>query len=198
MKKLLFSALPVLVLCFAFEQVSQTQTKPEKTRAEPDKNRSRIIALKSGEPADVVTYDAGTAKFLVSSADTNGAWSLVELTEKPGYKTRIHRHNYTDETYYVLEGTLTAKIADKTYELPPGSYILIPHGTPHAQGNLGNVPVKVLLTMTPGGFEKSFKDRAELIKTIHPDTPDFIKMREAMMTKGKYDREFLGDWNTQK
>ena len=85
---------------------------------------------------------------------------------------------HTDETYYVLQGVLTAKIADKTYELPAGSYILIPHGTPHAQGNLGNVPVKVLLTMTPGGFEGSFKDRAELIKTVKPDDPNFIKKRE--------------------
>ena len=91
-----------------------------------------------------------------------------------------------------------AKIADKTYELPAGSYIVIPRGTPHAQGNLGKVPVKVLLTMTPGGFEQSFKDRAELIKTVSPDRPDFIKMREAMMIRQKYDREFLGDWNPQK
>ena len=72
-----------------------------------------------------MTYDAGTARFLTSSEETNGAWSLVELTEKPGYKTRIHRHNYTDETYYVLEGVVTAKNDDKTYELPAGSYIVI-------------------------------------------------------------------------
>jgi uncharacterized RmlC-like cupin family protein len=98
----------------------------------------------------------------------------------------------------VLQGVLTAKIAEKTYELPAGSYILIPHGTPHAQGNLGNVPVKVLLTMTPGGFEGSFKDRADLIKTVKPDDPNFIKKREQMMTTRQYDQEYLGDWNPQK
>src|SRR4051794_38437214 len=152
MKKILLPALLVSVLFFGFfERVSETQTKPEKMPSEQDKNRPKIVALKSGE-SDEVIYDAGTARFLASSEDTNGAWSLVELTEKPGYKTRLHRHNYTDETYYVLEGVLTAKIADKTYELPAGSYIVIPRGTPHAQGNLGKVPVKVLLTMTPGGF----------------------------------------------
>jgi quercetin dioxygenase-like cupin family protein len=124
---------------------------------------------------------------LASSEDTGGAWSLVEVTEMPGYKTRLHRHNYTDEAYYVLEGVLTAKIADKTYELPAGSYIVIPRGTPHAQGNFGKVPVKVLLTMTPSGFEGSFKDRAELFKTVKPDHPNFTKMREEMMSiaKGK-------------
>ncbi len=197
MKKILLLVLFASALFFGFERLAETQTKPDKIQSEQDKNKPKIVALKSGEP-DEVTYDAGTARFLASSEDTNGAWSLVELTEKPGYKTRLHRHNYTDETYYVLEGVLTAKIADKTYELPAGSYIVIPRGTPHAQGNFGKVPVKVLLTMTPGGFERSFKDRAELIKTVKPDNPNFIKMREEMMKKGKYDREFLGDWDIQK
>ena len=197
MKRILLPALLISALFFGFERASETQTKPETTQSEQDKNRPKIVSLRSGEPNEL-TYDAGTARFLASSEDTNGAWSLVELTEKPGYKTRLHRHNYTDETYYVLEGVLTAKFADKTYELSAGSYIVIPRGTPHAQGNLGKVPVKVLLTMTPGGFEQSFKDRAELIKTVKPDHLDFIKMREAMMTKGKYDREYLGDWDIQK
>lgn len=197
MKRIFCLALLCSGLLFSSEQLSQTQTKPDDSLTGQDKKRPKIVALKPGEP-DEITYDAGTARFLVTSEETNGAWSLVELTEKPGYKTRLHRHNYTDETYYVLEGVLTAKIADNTYELPAGSYILIPHGTPHAQGNLGKVPVKVLLTMTPGGFEGSFKDRAELIKTIKPDDPNFKKLREAMMVKRKYDREFLGDWNPQK
>ena len=197
MKKIFLLALLASAFLFSFERASETQSKTDNTLAEQDRIKPKLVALQPGEP-DEVTYDAGTARFLASSEDTNGAWSLVELTEQPGYKTRIHRHNYTDEAYYVLAGVLTAKIADKTYELPAGSYILIPHGTPHAQGNLGKVPVKVLLTMTPGGFEGSFKDRAELIKTVKPGDPNFIKMREAMMIKRKYDREFLGDWNTQK
>jgi mannose-6-phosphate isomerase-like protein (cupin superfamily) len=196
MKKIFLLVLGT-ALFFGAEQVSETQTKSDTTQSKQDQDTPKVIALKPGETEELA-YDAGTVKFLASSADTNGAWSLVELTENPGYKTRIHRHIHTDETYYVLEGVLTAKIADKTYELHPGSYILIPRGTPHAQGNLGKVPVRVLLTMTPGGFEGSFKDRAELIKSVKPGDPDFIKRREEMMTKRKYDREFLGDWNTPK
>jgi quercetin dioxygenase-like cupin family protein len=70
----------------------------------------------------------------------------------------------------VLEGVLTAKIADKTYELPAGSYILIPRGTPHGQANFEKVPVKVLVTITPSGFEQHIKDRIELFKTVNPIT----------------------------
>lgn len=194
MRKILSTILAVFAIACAVKISAQTVNGPEKGRSESDKNKPRIVALNIGEP-DGLVYDGGTVRFLASSEDTNGAWSLVELTEKPGYKTRLHRHNHTDEAYYVLEGVLTAKIADKTYTLPAGSYIVIPRGTPHAQGNLGKVPVRVLLTMTPGGFEGSFKDRSELVKTIKAEDPDFRKKREEMMTNRKYDREFLGDWN---
>ncbi len=195
MKKILLFVLLVSALLFSFERLSETQTKPDKTLSEQDKNKPKIVALKPGEP-DELTYDAGTVRFLASSEDTGSAWSVVELKELPGYKTRFHKHNYTDEAYYVLEGVLTAKIADKIYELPAGSYIVIPRGTPHGQGNFGKVPVKVLLTMTPSGFEQSFKDRAELFKTVKPDSPDYKKKREEI--RSKYDAEYLGEWDTKK
>ncbi len=195
MKKILLFVLLVSALLFSFERLSETQTKPDKTLSEQDKNKPKIVALKPGEP-DELTYDAGTVRVLASSEDTGSAWSVVELKELPGYKTRFHKHNYTDEAYYVLEGVLTAKIADKIYELPAGSYIVIPRGTPHGQGNFGKVPVKVLLTMTPSGFEQSFKDRAELFKTVKPDSPDYKKKREEI--RSKYDAEYLGEWDTKK
>jgi quercetin dioxygenase-like cupin family protein len=197
MKKMLLLGFLFFALFFGFERSSETQTKPEKTSSEQDKNKPRFVALKPGEPAPL-EYDGGAARFLVSSEETGGAWSLVELKELPGYKTNLHRHNYTDEAFYVLEGALTVKINDRTSAYPAGSYVLIPRGTPHAQGNLGKVPTKVLLTMTPGGFERSFKDRVELFKTVKPDNPNFRKMREENRIKGNYDVERLGEWEIRK
>ena len=86
MKRILLLMLLVSALFFSFERLSKTQTKPEGTQSRQDKDRPKIIALKSGEPVEV-SYDAGTVRFLASSEDTNGAWSLVELKEMPCYKT---------------------------------------------------------------------------------------------------------------
>jgi quercetin dioxygenase-like cupin family protein len=194
MKNILMLTLCVSAILFGAVVIMVAQVTPYKTLTDPGRAKPNMLALKTGEP-ESLTYDGGTVRYLASSEDTHGAWSLVELTEKPGYKTRYHRHLYTDEAYYVLEGVLTAKIGDKTYTLPAGSYILIPHGTPHAQGNLGKVPVKVLLTMTPGGFEGSFRDRSTLIKTADPNDPNFVKQREKLMIEKHYDREFISDWN---
>jgi mannose-6-phosphate isomerase-like protein (cupin superfamily) len=183
-----------VVLSFSLPQVAKTQTITEKKPVEADGNRPNIITLRGGEPVSI-PYDAGSLRMLAPSADTSGAWSLVELIEMPGYHTNLHRHIYTDEAFYVLEGTLTVKMQDKISEYPAGSYVLVPRGTPHAQGNRGTVPVKLLLTMTPGGFERSFIDRAELFKTTKPSDPDFRKKRKDNATKGNYDVEFLADWD---
>lgn len=195
MKKKIFSLLLVCVLFLGFQPFSESQTEPGTTLSELDKNKPKIIILKPDQP-DEITYDAGTARLLATGEDTGGAWSVVELKELPGYKTPFHRHNHMDEAYYVLEGVLTAKIADKTYELPVGSYIVIPRGTPHGQGNFGKTPVKVLLTMTPSGFEQSFKDRAESFRTVKPGHPEYEKNREEI--RRKYDTVKLGEWDPRK
>ena len=127
MKKTLWLVLLVSALFFGLGRSSETRTKPEQAQREQEKNRSTIIALKSGEPS-ALAYDGGTMRFLVSGGDTGGAWSLVELTEPPGTKTTWHRHNHSDQAYYVMEGVFTVKVGDKTYELPSGSYIFIPRG----------------------------------------------------------------------
>ena len=187
----------VCAVFVSYERFSRAQTKPEDRQSNPDKDRPKLIALKAGEP-DELTYDAGTVRFLATSEDTNGAWSLVELKEMPGYHTNLHRHIHTDEAFYVIDGVLTVKINDKVSDYPAGSYVLISRGTPHAQGNRGKVPARILLTMTPGGFERSFKDRVDLFKTAKPSDPDFRQKRKENAAKGNYDVEFLAEWDLQK
>jgi len=193
MKTILCSALFAAAVLVSFERLANTQTQPQRTQAEQDKDRPKLIAVKAGEPEEL-SYDAGTVRFLASSEDTHGAWSLVELKEMPGYHTNLHRHNHTDEAFYVMEGVLTVRINDTLSDYPAGSYVLIPRGTAHAQGNRGKLPARILLTMTPGGFERSFKDRVDLFKTAKPSDPDFRQKRKENAAKGNYDVEFLADW----
>lgn len=196
MKNIICSVIIVFAL-FGFMELCKAQNSSDTTLVNQNTKKPKSITLKSGEPEEF-PYDAGSARFLASSEDTYGAWSLVELKELPGYHTNLHRHNHTDEAFYILEGTLTVKITDKIFEYPAGSYVLIPRGTPHAQGNNGKTPVRILLTMTPGGFERSFKDRIELFKTVKPSDPDFRKRRNENAVKGHYDVEFLSYWNLPK
>jgi quercetin dioxygenase-like cupin family protein len=182
-----------LALLFCSAQLSITQTK----KAEQSQNKLKIVALNTNE-LEALSYDAGKVKFITSSEDTSGAYAIVELTEMPGYKTAWHQHNNCEEAFYVVEGVLTIKLVDKTYEFPAGSYVLIPRGTPHGQGNFTKTPVRLLTTFTPGGFDQFFRDRVELFKTVKPGDPTFQQKFDKLREKHRKWVEILGAWDMQK
>jgi len=195
MKKTLLAVNCALMLLIGFDRASVAQVKPENAAAEQGKNKAKVIAVNTNE-IEAFPYDAGKVKFIATSEDTNGAFAVVENTIMPGYKTTWHRHNNTDETWYILSGVLTIKINDKIAEYPAGSYILVPRGTPHGQGNFGKEPVKFILTVTPAGYERRFHDRIELYKTTKPGDPDFQK--KLGEGRASADTEVLGVWDIKK
>ena len=197
MRKLLLSIVCASMLLFSFPSLSKIQTKPENRLPEQSPSKPKIVALNINE-LEALPYDAGKIKFIATSEDTNGAYAVVELTEMPGYKTAWHQHNNCEEAFYVVEGVLTIKLADQIHEMPAGSYILIPRGTPHGQGNFTKSPVKLLTTFTPGGFDHFFRDRVELYKTVKPGEPAFQKRFDGLREKHKKWVEILGTWNVQR
>jgi quercetin dioxygenase-like cupin family protein len=170
--------------------IAQSSIREGQARAvdNPAKIESALIHLPH-EPADEI-YDNSKARFLVSSPE----WSLAELEEAVGYKTPLHRHPGWDESFYVLKGTLTVYVDGKSHELPPGSFLRVPRGSPHGQANYGTVPVRFLLDMKPGGFERHLKDRIALAKTTAPDAPDFRSKMQAIRRKNADLIETIGQW----
>src|SRR5688572_29098013 len=168
MKKINSMSVIFCTLLLFCKTTSYSQTKPL-----PDTSKPNVITINSNEH-DVLDFDRGTIRFLATSNDTKGAFSVVEIKEMPGYKTALHRHPDWDEAFYVIEGVLTVKINDTIKNYPAGSYVLIPRGTPHGQGNFTTVPTRILLTFTPSAYEQFFRDRVELFKTVKPDSPEFI------------------------
>jgi quercetin dioxygenase-like cupin family protein len=146
------------------------------------------VVARSASEVPAVPYDSGSSyRLLVPAEATGGQYAVIELVEGPGYRTPWHRHDGMEERYYVAEGTLTVHGADGTREYPAGSYISIPPGAVHAQGNTSQAPVKLLLTLTPGGFEQFFVDRAALYETTRRDDPGFQeKMIELAGRHGRW------------
>ena len=55
-----------------------------------------------------------------SAADTNGAFSVVEIISQPGDGTPIHIHRNEDEHFIVLDGTLHIANGDTTLDSAAG------------------------------------------------------------------------------
>ncbi|MAG34882.1 MAG: cupin domain-containing protein [Dehalococcoidia bacterium] len=102
----------------------------------------------------------------VVSADTAGAWSLLEVTYAPvgGFPgPPLHRHDGYDETFYILDGDVTFRLGERTLTQSAGACVFIPRGQPHTFANHAEQPARFLLLLTPAGFEQYFEELAALV-----------------------------------
>jgi mannose-6-phosphate isomerase-like protein (cupin superfamily) len=59
-----------------------------------------------------------------------------------------HVHSF-EESFYILEGTVTAHVADQSYTLTPGDFGLIRTGLPHSWHNESGAPARWLEMQAP-------------------------------------------------
>ena len=115
-------------------------------------------------PGEGRVADMGSVKMRALAADdstTGGAFAFTEFSGGEGPWTVPHRHHATSESFYVLDGEFTFTLGEERIELGPGSYILIPHDTPHMI-HAGTGGGRLLALMVPGGLVNMFYELAEL------------------------------------
>jgi mannose-6-phosphate isomerase-like protein (cupin superfamily) len=97
----------------------------------------------------------------------------------------LHLHRHDDEAWYVLEGTLIVQSGPDRdrdqVEVPAGSGIFVPRGTPHTYWNPGPEPVRYLLVMTSNIYR--------LIQDIHALTEKTPEQLKAVFAR--HDSELL-------
>ena len=96
--------------------------------------------------------------FLLTAADTDGAFSLWRETVPPGAGPPLHRHVGQRELFQVASGRLLFACEDERVELTAGAVILIPPGARHAFVNVGDEAAEIVVTTTPGGAEGFFRE----------------------------------------
>ena len=92
----------------------------------------------------------------VSSAQTGGAYSLLEVAVGPGGREGPHVQHREDECFYVLEGRFGFVVEGAGIEASPGSLIYVPKGNLHAFENTGATTGRMLVCQTPGGAYEGF------------------------------------------
>jgi mannose-6-phosphate isomerase-like protein (cupin superfamily) len=90
----------------------------------------------------------------VSAADTNRAYSVVEIVSDSGDGTPMHIHRNEDEHFIILEGTAHIASGDKTFDAAAGTAVTLSKGIPHAWCNLSNARLRMVVIASPGGSEE--------------------------------------------
>jgi quercetin dioxygenase-like cupin family protein len=108
-------------------------------------------ARSTGAPGDQI-------RFILTGAQTGGAFFLAEVLVQPGGGPPPHIHEREDETFYLLQGTLTVQVGDQTIQASQGDCAHLPRGVVHSFRNTGKESARMLVTATPAGIEKFFEE----------------------------------------
>jgi quercetin dioxygenase-like cupin family protein len=117
----------------------------------------RTVARKRDE-GEAVWMLGGRYEVKVSSEDTDGAMTVMEMWMPAGMGPPPHTHPGT-ESVYVLEGRLRYHIGDQELDGPPGTFFHIPAGTLEFFEPVEET--RVLVTYAPGGMDKFFAEAGD-------------------------------------
>jgi quercetin dioxygenase-like cupin family protein len=101
---------------------------------------------------------ADRVEILVGAAESGGTLSLVEVWVSPGGGPPMHLHEREDETFHVLEGEITFWRGGEMHVARAGETVFGPRGIPHRFQNCADAPARMLVAMTPGGFDGYFRE----------------------------------------
>ena len=111
----------------------------------------RHVPDEAGESLWVV---GDTYTFKATADDTGGSLAFFDATVPPGSGPPPHVHRDEDEFYYVLDGELEVLDRDRTFTARAGSFVFVPRGTRHSFRNRSAKPARLVVGITPAGFER--------------------------------------------
>jgi mannose-6-phosphate isomerase-like protein (cupin superfamily) len=112
-----------------------------------------LVPDEAGESLWVV---GDTYTFKATADDTGGSLAFFDATVLPESGPPPHVHRDEDEFYYVLDGELEVLDRDRTFTARAGSFVFVPRGTLHNFRNRSAKPARLVVGITPAGFERFF------------------------------------------
>lgn len=112
----------------------------------------------------------GSYRIIVSTAQTDGEYAIIEMNVPPGGGPNPHRHRDFEETFFILEGEVEFTSLAGTKTARAGDLVRIPkNGEVHCFKNTSAVAAKLLCTVVPAGLDEFFEQASEIAKS-DPDT----------------------------
>jgi quercetin dioxygenase-like cupin family protein len=125
-------------------------------------------------PGEGRTLELGNFQMTVkaSTDQTDGAFTLLEAEEPPGFGPPMHIHRDAAEAFYVLAGEYIIFLAGEELPCPAGSFIFIPAGVPHGF-RVGAIPSRKLNLYTPAAMIGYFDELSGALADGNAD-PEFL------------------------
>ena len=138
---------------------------------------AKVVIRTPGEGKKVVTLAGRPMTFLVTGQDTKHT-SMFDCVLPSGSSIGLHVHRIHEEAFYMLEGECEWQVGSQSVRGGPGTFVFIPPGVPHSIANASNKPARMLLTISPPGYEHFFEELETLVTRGGP--PDANGIAELM------------------
>ena len=89
---------------------------------------------------------------LADRHDTGGRWSMMEQLMPEGAGPPPHKHLFSDETFYILDGTITFLLDGEIETAGKGAFVTIARNTRHAF-RVDSPTARILNGYTPASME---------------------------------------------
>ncbi len=150
----------------------------------------KSVVLKKGE-GTALWFMGSLIELKATGDDTDGALTAFEMTIGPSsLGAPPHKHDF-GEAVYVLEGTLTYHIGDRTVEASAGSFLIFPKGTMEWFENTADSPARALAIYPRAGMENFFIETSQPAesRSLPPPPPaptpaEFEKLAAAAKRQG--------------
>lgn len=138
------------------------------TAVTPPAPGPRLLGPSDGE---IMADDAGRKdRFLISAADTEGRFSLVEHILPPrALAAPMHYHTLEDEYSFVLEGRVGAILNGREAVAEAEDLLFKPRGEWHTFWNAGDTRARILELISPSGLDDLFRQLGSLSGSPEPE-----------------------------
>ena len=142
----------------------------------------------------------GNYRIIISGAQTNGHYAVIEMTVPPGGGPPPHAHPDTQEMFHVLEGEVEFKTEQGKQTVAKDGFVNIPlGGAIHCFKNTSEKPARLLCTVVPAGLENLFQEigtpvlagQTVPIPELTEERKQFLKEMDLKYKQQTYPPDFL-------
>lgn len=123
---------------------------------------------------EILSVVGNTITVKIGGQETDGRYSLFELSVPPNEGAGLHIDKDWDEWWYVMEGTFAFILNGEKKQLSAGSFAYGPKGIPHSFKNVGETTGKIVMITMPSGLEDFFKNVHQASLHGRPDKETFV------------------------
>jgi quercetin dioxygenase-like cupin family protein len=128
----------------------------------------KIVRSNEGRQVKVLTDDMCIK---LGSKESKRMLSVMTLDIPVGSFVPPHFHAVEEESFYVLEGSLTMLVDQGQVEVRAGDFVHLPEETMHGYRNDGQSTCRVLVMTAGGPLDSFFIEMSDNIKNIPEDLP---------------------------